>query len=103
MGGVSWARLRLEVYRRDRGICQVCLAQVGRRWDTGHLVDRCVGGPDELANLALMCLHCNRLRKPIHRTRAEALAWLREQRRRARTGRDLAVDVMPFLQAMYGR
>jgi 5-methylcytosine-specific restriction endonuclease McrA len=99
---VSWAALRVQVYRRDGGICQVCLARVGRRWDVGHLVDRCVGGPDTLGNCVAMCEHCNRRRKPIHRTLEEALGWVAEQQRASRSGRETQ-DWRPFLQAMFGR
>ena len=75
---MSWARLRREVYARDKGRCRVCMARVGRVWDAGHLVDRIVGGSDELDNLVLMCARCNRTLKPITRTRAEAFAWLEQ-------------------------
>ena len=73
---MSWAALRKAVYERDGGICQVCRLRVGRIWDAGHLVDRIVGGADELDNLVLMCQRCNRTLKPIHHTREAALAWL---------------------------
>lgn len=67
--------IREQVYRRDKAICRVC----GRKlnWDIyecGHIVDRVVGGSDELTNLAAMCLICNRL-KPIHRTKEEFAEW----------------------------
>lgn len=75
---MSWARLRRDVYARDKGRCRVCLARVGRVWDAGHLVDRIVGGTDDLDNLVLMCARCNRTLKPITRSRAEALAWLED-------------------------
>jgi 5-methylcytosine-specific restriction endonuclease McrA len=104
---VSWLRLRRAVYRRDQGRCQVCLSRVGRLWDAGHLVDRCVGGRDELSNLVLMDVHCNRRVKPIHRTRAEALAWLRAQQEQARTGRELSAAALvrsdAFWRAMLAR
>lgn len=73
--------LRRHVYARDRGICQVCRLRVGRLWDARHLVDRIVGGQDELDNLVLMCIHCNRTQKPIHRTLAEAEEWIEQQHR----------------------
>jgi 5-methylcytosine-specific restriction endonuclease McrA len=89
---MSWLTLRRRVYRRDHGRCQVCLSRVGRVWDAGHLIDRIVGGDDTEANLVLMCQGCNRSLKPIHRTRTEALAWLREQQEQARTGREVAAE-----------
>lgn len=100
---MSWLRLRKAVYERDRATCQVCLQRVGKTWDAGHLVDRIAGGGDELDNLVLMCVRCNRTNKPIHRTVDEALAWLLEQQTRARTGREVSLQVWrPFYQAMYG-
>jgi 5-methylcytosine-specific restriction endonuclease McrA len=89
---MSWLTLRRRVYRRDHGICQVCLSRVGRLWDAGHLVDRIAGGQDTLDNLSLMCMACNRTRKPVTPTRAEALAWLHDQQEQARTGREVAAE-----------
>lgn len=98
---MRWARLRREVYARDEGRCQVCLLKVGRAWDAGHLVDRCVGGAAALENLVLMCQHCNRTRKPIHRTLEEAIVWLAEQRDLARNQpRD---TWRQFYDALFGR
>ena len=101
---MNWARLRVFAYLRDMGRCQVCLEKVGRVWDLGHLIDRCVGGADELENVYVMCQHCNRTTKPVHRTREEALEWVGEQRRLA-TGLPLANrdDWEAFLFALYGR
>lgn len=99
----GWMTLRRQVYRRDSGRCQVCLQRVGRLWDCGHLVDRCVGGRDELSNLYLSCVRCNRTTKPIHRTRPEALAWLHAEQQRARTGREVGDEVLAFTRAMYER
>ncbi len=99
----SWRVLRQMVYARDGGRCQVCLQRVGRIWDLGHLQDRCRGGADELENLVLMCVRCNRSEKPLHGTRDEARVWLRGQQQRATTGREVTDDWRPFLTAMYGR
>jgi 5-methylcytosine-specific restriction endonuclease McrA len=99
---MGWLSLRRMVYERDAGICQACLLPVGRRWDAGHLVDRCVGGGNTLSNLVLMCAHCNRRVKPITRTLAEARAWLEERRDRAR-GVALPDDWRRFYELMYGR
>ena len=77
---MSWAKLRREIYARDRGICQACGLRVGKRWDAGHVVDRIAGGADELDNLVLLCVRCNRTLKPITPTRTEAQAWLEQAR-----------------------
>jgi 5-methylcytosine-specific restriction endonuclease McrA len=98
---MSWLRLRRAVYRRDRGRCRVCLSRVGRLWDAGHLVDRISGGADTEANLVLMCQACNRTRKPIHRTREEALAWLHDQQERARTGRAVTAAALAASDAFW--
>lgn len=76
---MSWARLRQSVKERDGDYCRVCGMKVGKHWDLGHLQDRIVGGEDTLDNLAVMCQSCNRVRKPIHRERGEALEWMAEQ------------------------
>lgn len=74
---VRWENLRWLVWDRDGGICQVCLQPVkGEHYECGHIVDRCVGGPDYLSNLVVMHNLCNRL-KPTHKTRAEYAAWVR--------------------------
>jgi 5-methylcytosine-specific restriction endonuclease McrA len=102
----GWRSQRYTIYRRDRGMCQVCGSRVGRMWDIGHLVDRCVGGSDDPSNLVLMCAHCNRVEKPITPTRAEALAWLAAARERARTGREIEQDWRPAWEAqrrVFGR
>ena len=101
MRTLGWGRLRRALFLRDRGICQVCLLRVGRLWDVGHLVDRCMGGEDLLENLVLMCVHCNRTRKPLHRTRDEALAWLSAQQDSAR-GRKVHADWERWCEAMFG-
>ena len=99
---MSWLTTRATVYARDHGMCQSCLLPAGRRWDVGHLVDRCAGGDNTLGNLILQCQHCNRRLKPIHRTRAEALAWLKDRRDRAR-GVALDDSWRTFCELMYGR
>lgn len=88
----SWTARRLAVYRRDKGICQVCLLHVGKQWDAGHLIDRIAGGTDTLSNLLLMCVHCNRTEKPITGTPEAAATWLLMARARARSGRMIEAD-----------
>lgn len=100
---MSWPRLRRAVYRRAGGRCQVCLLKVGKVWDAGHLQDRVMGGADTLDNLYLSCQRCNRTLKPLHRTRAEAQAWLEAQQRQARTGREVSADWRPFWRALLAR
>jgi 5-methylcytosine-specific restriction endonuclease McrA len=98
---MTWAALRKEVYRRDEGRCQVCLFRVGKLWDAGHLVDRCVGGADTPENCVLMCSRCNRSIKPIHRTLEEAQAWIREQQTVAHTGREVPPETLAFMELVF--
>jgi len=90
----SWRTLRKQVYARDRGVCQVCHMRVGRLWDAGHLVDRIAGGTDDLDNLVLMCLHCNRTVKPIHHTLREAYEWIDQQHQ------PVSSEWRPFLEGL---
>lgn len=99
---MSWAKLRQQVYERDLGRCRVCLQRVGRVWDAGHLIDRCVGGTDTLSNLVLMCQRCNRTRKPVTPTYEAADKWIDQERRKARTGRELTEDWRPVWRVLTG-
>ena len=55
--GTEWDRLRKIVLRRDRGLCQVCLAErrVGRAFAVDHIVGKAQGGTDDLDNLQSIC------------------------------------------------
>ncbi|MBX3214810.1 MAG: HNH endonuclease, partial [Labilithrix sp.] len=70
-----WQSTRKRVYERDAGRCHLCGATVEfKHYECSHIIDRCVGGPDEDFNLVVMCASCNR-RKPVHCTRSEYFAW----------------------------
>lgn len=72
----AWRTLRRLLYQRDGGRCVPCGARVPfDLLEIGHLIEKALGGPDTPDNLACMCGDCNR-RKPPHRTREEALAWI---------------------------
>jgi glutamate racemase len=60
------------------------------------MVERVAGGQDTLDNLVLMCVHCNRTQKPIHRTLADARAWIDSKQQ------PVADTWRPFMVAMYG-
>ncbi len=72
----SWPALRLRVWIRDEGICQVCGDAIPwKHYQCGHIVDRMCGGPDTDENLVVMCVTCNQT-KPPHDTREQYEAWL---------------------------
>lgn len=74
---LRWEALRTLVWERDNGICQVCLEKIlWEDYECGHIIDRCVGGPDHLSNLVVMCVLCNRM-KPVHETREDYATWVR--------------------------
>lgn len=54
-------RVRFEVFKRDKFTCQYC----GKRppevmLEVDHVVPRCDGGSDDMANLVTACVPCNR-------------------------------------------
>lgn len=77
----SWQTLRSLVYERDGGVCFVCGKPTPwEYYELGHLHDRCAGGSDHPENVVVMCITCNRLQKPVHDSRAEAIAWAKSTR-----------------------
>ena len=72
----SWGRIRLRIWDRDNGVCQVCGERIRfEHYECGHIVDRVCGGSDLDDNLVVMCSSCNRW-KPCHETRQEYDAWV---------------------------
>jgi 5-methylcytosine-specific restriction endonuclease McrA len=63
----QWRTRLDEVYRRDDGVCQICLGEIGREpWDVDHLEGRGLGGgtrDDRMENLQLTHAKCHRLVK----------------------------------------
>jgi hypothetical protein len=75
---LPWSHLRVLVYERDRGVCQVCGDTVDLAfYECGHIIDRVVGGSDRLSNLVCMGISCNRV-KPLTETREAYIAWASE-------------------------
>lgn len=96
--GIS-QRLRAEVLDRNGFTCQMCGATPGEideytgrkvRLHIGHIVDKSLGGKDELSNLRSLCASCNQGAKNITQERPSA-AWLLGQVRRAGRSEQLAV------------
>jgi 5-methylcytosine-specific restriction protein A len=59
--GASWRKLRAQVMRRDKGICQLCLAsgRVTPASDCDHVIPKAKGGTDDLGNLQMLCSPCH--------------------------------------------
>lgn len=85
------AKLRAEVFDRNGFTCQMCGLTPGDndpytgrkvRLHVGHIVDKNLGGKDELSNLRTLCSTCNQGAKNITTEKPTAI-WLLSQVRRA--------------------
>jgi 5-methylcytosine-specific restriction endonuclease McrA len=85
------AKLRAEVLDRNGFTCQMCGLTPGEidpetgrkvRLHIGHIVDKSLGGKDELSNLRSLCSTCNQGAKNITAEKPTAI-WLLSQVRRA--------------------
>ena len=88
--GIS-AKLRAEVLDRNGFTCQMCGLTPGDidpstdrkvRLHIGHIVDRSLGGKEELSNLRALCSTCNQGAKNITGEKPSVI-WLLSQIRRA--------------------
>jgi hypothetical protein len=88
--GIS-QRLRAEVFDRNGFTCQMCGLTPGDidpatnrkvRLHVGHIVDKNLGGLDELDNLRTLCSTCNQGAKNVTREKPSEI-WLLSQLRRA--------------------
>lgn len=84
-------RLRAEVLDRNGFTCQMCGLTPGDidpntgrkvRLHIGHIVDKSIGGKDELSNLRTLCSTCNQGAKNVTSVKPPAI-WLLSQIRRA--------------------
>lgn len=105
--GIS-ARLRAEVLDRNGFTCQMCGITPGEidsatkraaRLHVGHIVDKTLGGKDELSNLRALCSSCNQGAKNITVEKPSTI-WLLTQIRRA--GQDEQRSVYEWLQNKFG-
>jgi len=85
------AKLRAEVLDRNGFTCQMCGLTPGEidpstgrkvRLHIGHIIDKNIGGLDELSNLRALCSTCNQGAKNITSVKPPAI-WLLSQIRRA--------------------
>jgi hypothetical protein len=96
--GIS-QKLRAEVLDRDGSTCQMCGKTPGEidpdtgrnvRLHIGHIVDKSLGGKDELSNLRTLCSTCNQGAKNITHEKPTTI-WLLSQIRRAGSDEQSAV------------
>ena len=85
------AKLRAEVLDRNGFTCQMCGLTPGDidpstrrkvRLHIGHIVDKSIGGKEELSNLRTLCSTCNQGARNITSVKPPAI-WLLSQIRRA--------------------
>lgn len=104
--GIS-AKLRAEVLDRNGFTCQMCGLtpgdidpETGRkvRLHIGHIVDKSLGGRDELSNLRALCSTCNQGAKNITGEKPTGI-WLLSQVRRA--GQDEQKAVFEWLSRKF--
>ncbi len=102
------AKLRAEVLDRNGFTCQMCGITPGEidpetgrkaRLHIGHIVDKSLGGRDELSNLRSLCSTCNQGAKNITGEKPTGL-WLLSQVRRA--GQDEQRAVYDWLLKKFG-
>ena len=105
--GIS-AKLRAEVLDRNGFTCQMCGLTPGEidpetrrkaRLHIGHIVDKKLGGKDELSNLRALCSTCNQGAKNVTAEKPSEI-WLLSQVRRA--GQDEQRSVYEWLKTKFG-
>jgi 5-methylcytosine-specific restriction endonuclease McrA len=105
--GIS-QKLRAEVLDRNGFTCQMCGKTPGEidpdtsrkvRLHIGHIVDKSLGGKDELSNLRTLCSTCNQGAKNITHEKPTTI-WLLSQIRRA--GSDEQRAVYEWLDKKFG-
>jgi hypothetical protein len=105
--GIS-AKTKSAVLDRNGFTCQMCGVTPGDvdedtgrkvRLHIGHIVDKSLGGKDELSNLRALCSSCNQGAKNLTGEKPSAI-WLLSQVRRA--GMDEQRQVFNWLKTRFG-
>jgi 5-methylcytosine-specific restriction endonuclease McrA len=105
--GIS-AKLRAEVLDRNGFTCQMCGLTPGDidpatgrkvRLHIGHIIDKSLGGKEELSNLRALCSTCNQGAKNVTQQKPSTI-WLLSQIRRA--GIDEQRAVFEWLRTKFG-
>ena len=86
--GAEWERIRAEVLRRDRWLCQVC--RLADATEVDHVAPKALGGTDEPGNLQAICNRCHRAKtardraasRQFGRGRVESLGKIPQNRAR---------------------
>jgi len=103
------AKLRAEVLDRNGFTCQMCGLTPGDidpstnrkvRLHIGHIVDKNLGGRDELSNLRTLCSTCNQGAKNITSEKPTSV-WLLSQIRRA--GQDEQLAALKWLTQKFSK
>lgn len=106
--GIS-SKLRAEVLDRNGFTCQMCGLTPGDidpytnrkvRLHIGHIIDKSLGGKDELSNLRALCSTCNQGAKNITGEKPSGI-WLLSQVRRA--GQDEQRAVFEWLSKKFSK
>lgn len=78
--GSDWAKLRKRILRRDKGLCQICLA--GGKYrpakSVDHIKPKFEGGDDHDENLQSLCKPCHDAKTASENRRARSSASVRE-------------------------
>lgn len=72
--GAAWDKLRKAVLRRDKGLCQVCLAAGKYRpaREVDHIQPKASGGTDVETNLQAICTACHQAKTATEAAAARA-------------------------------